>query len=82
MSSSWGLRGGSWGRERAGGSNELTSMFCGDAIAVVENAQLSLGRVQIYMDESAQANGHVTSTDLAAACGLHSMSHWVFGLRS
>ena len=30
-------------------------MFCSDAIAVVENAKLSLGSVQIYMDESALA---------------------------
>ena len=47
MSSSCGLRGGSWGRERAGGSKESTRMLCSDAIAVVENANDNLGRVQI-----------------------------------
>ena len=30
-------------------------MFCSDAIAVVEKAKLSLGRVQIYMGGSALA---------------------------
>ena len=48
MSRSWGLRGGSCGRDRAGGSNESTRRLWRDAIAVVENTKVNLGRVQIY----------------------------------
>jgi hypothetical protein len=39
-----GLCEGSWGRNRAGGSNESTRLLR-DAIAVVENAKVNLGRV-------------------------------------